>query len=123
MNLDEEVACIKIHNHHVDGTPMRPGRTSPDYHWSSRLINEYLGRPGITTAASKEGPEVWIYKNFWQEDSDGERAFQHIMRFIKINKLAYTVELTQCTDCPGHEDCVSAKPDGFEWKIKRFSEE
>jgi hypothetical protein len=100
-------SCIQIHDHHEDGSRMRPsGSSDMMEHWAWRLAYGYLGTGEVAIAGSEDdvGIEVWIGRRFWETNP---HAFDHIMRFIKINNLSVTVDADECMKCSGRESCVS----------------
>ena len=99
-------SCIRIHDHHQDGSRMRPsGSSDAMQHWAYRLAASYLGQPGIVIAGAEDdiGIEVWINKDFWKSNPD---AFDHIMHFTRSNQLDYSIEEDECKMCEGRATCL-----------------
>jgi len=102
-------SCIRIHDHHTDGSKMRPsGSSDMMEHWAWRLAYGYLGTGEVAIAGAEDdvGIEVWIGRRFWETNP---HAFDHIMQFIKSNNLDVTVDADECRKCSGRESCVSTR--------------
>ena len=99
-------ACIKIHNRTVYGEKMRPSATgNPSQHWTSMLADQYQQYSGLSIVwKDGQNREIHITREFWQQCENG---FEHIMEFIRMHGLDYTVCHVECAKCSGHSACVS----------------
>ena len=99
-------ACIRIHNRTISGKEICPNaEVHADEHWTAILADTYQEYPGLKIVW-KDGRdrEILITQDFWREC---EQGFEHIMEFIRLHGLDYTVYHSECTHCVGHEACVS----------------
>ena len=98
--------CIKIHNHTTSGDKMRPSATAnPSQHWTSMLADQYKQYTGLNIIWNdRQDREIHIPREFWQQC---EYGFEHIMEFIRMHDLDYTVCHVECAQCQGHPACVS----------------
>lgn len=98
--------CIKIHSRTISGEKMRPSATTqPTQHWTSLLADQYQKHSGLSIVWNDgQDREIHITREFWQQC---EHCFEHIMEFIRLHELDYTLCHAECTQCEGHPACVS----------------
>jgi hypothetical protein len=98
--------CIKIHSHTKSGEKMRPSATGqPSQHWTSLLADQYQQNPELSIIWNDgQDREIHITKEFWRQC---EYGFEHVMQFIRMHDLDYTICHTECAKCKGHSACVS----------------
>ena len=98
--------CIKIHNRTISGDKMRPSATAnPNQHWTAMLADQYNLYTGLNIIWNDgQDREIHITREFWLQC---EHGFEHIMEFIRMHDLDYTVCHVECVKCQGHPACVS----------------
>lgn len=96
--------CIHIFS---KDNKFRPSTPSPDKHWAYMLIDTY-GEYGSIRLKWSPVPTITIEPTFWEHCDYG---FEHVMNFIKMHNLDYTVDSCKCLFCKGHPSCVSTFAD------------
>lgn len=98
--------CIKIHNRTIYGETMRPSAVNnPSQHWTAMLANQYQQYSGMRIIwKDGQNREIHIDRDFWRQCENG---FVHIMEFIRMHNLDYTLCHRECAQCSGHPACVS----------------
>ena len=99
-------SCIKIHGRTKSGDKMRPSATGqPSQHWTSLLADQYQHNSGISIHwIDGQNREINITRDFWRQC---EYGFEHVMQFIRLHDLDYTICHTDCAKCQGHSACVA----------------
>jgi len=95
--------CIHIFGQTKDGDTFRPATPSPDKHWSYILLDQYAEYGSISMRWDPT-PTVTIFPTFWE---DCEYGFEHVMSFVRLHNLDYTIDESKCIKCDGHDSCIS----------------